>query len=507
MSDQLPPRFSSSEADEFTLRDLASTVQGLLRKWPLILACTTIGVAISFVVNHYAVDQYKIKATIAVEEAENPLASAEGMLDFAFGLGGRGIVETRIAILKSYAHNLRVSKNLGWGVKYYKKGRLNKREVYDPDHFSVDFDPSHPQLLGAEFTIDFRRDRIFLTVGKVASVLKLYDFDLGEELTAPGQLPLPQHQEEFKYGEWIESEGYRFRIQRGEGLNDFLSSQNISTSSFEFVSLDNIANWAMLSLSAESSDKKNSSLLMYGMYGPHKGKMVDYLNASINALREYELEQKNEMAINTIAFIDEQIGQIEGSLRDSESALEEFRSDNLIVDLSSEGSQIVEHFIELEQERAALTLQRSFYFYVIDFLANKESFSGLSLPPMRAFDDPLVLQLIDQLVETSVMLERMSFSLEKDNPALQELEKELRYAKQALYNVTENALSSSELVLRTLTSESILLKKKSASCLRQNKNCWRQRQYEIRGGQYQLLLEKRAEAGILRLQICPTPKS
>ena len=113
--------------------------------------------------------------------------------------------------------------------------------------------------------------------------------------------------------------------------------------------------------------------------------------------------------------------------------------------MSSESEQMLEYFIELEQERAALNLQRSFYKYVMEFLQNKQNYSGLSLPTLSTFNDPLVAQLTEQLVESSVALERYRYSLDGSNPAVIELEKEVQYTKQALYNATQNALSSSNL--------------------------------------------------------------
>ena len=41
--------------------------------------------------------------------------------------------------------------------------------------------------------------------------------------------------------------------------------------------------------------------------------MADFLNTSIAELQNYELRQKNLMAINTIEFIDGQIIQIESA--------------------------------------------------------------------------------------------------------------------------------------------------------------------------------------------------
>ena len=116
------------------------------------------------------------------------------------------------------------------------------------------------------------------------------------------------------------------------------------------------------------------------------------------------------MAVNTIEFIDSQLVEIEYDLKQSEIALEQFRAENLIVDLGSEAEQMLEYFIQLEEERASLNLQRSFTEYVLEFLENQKNYSGLSLPTLSTFNDPLVVQLAGQLVETSVALERMSYS-------------------------------------------------------------------------------------------------
>ena len=174
------------------------------------------------------------------------------------------------------------------------------------------------------------------------------------------------------------------------------------------------------------------------------------------------------------------------------------------MDLSAESEQMLEYFIELEQERSQLNLQRSFYRYVLEFLQSKQTYSGLSLPTLSSFNDALVAQLAEQLIESSVQLEKYRYSLEGTNPAIIELEKEVQYTKQALVNATQNALSSSDIVLddvnkRIGTAQSKISKLPATE--QQLINI--QRQYEISGGQYELLLEKRAEAGILQASNLP----
>ena len=320
-------------------------------------------------------------------------------------------------------------------------------------------------------------------------LLRVYNFSIGEHNKKAELEDIEEMTATFNYGEWIESPFFRFKVVRGEDLKRFIEEQDQSTSAFQFQSYDDIANWAIENIFTESNDKQQSALLSMTLKGPLKDQMADYLNTSIAELQKYELRQKNLMALNTIDFIDGQISQIESSLRDSEAALKSFRSNNLIIDLSSESEQMLEYFIRLEQERAAITLQRSFYRYVIDFLQNKQNFTGLSIPTLSTFNDPLVAQLTEQLVTSSVSLERYRYSLEGSNPAVIELEKEVQYTKQALFNATQNALSSSNLVVEDLNERLATAQGKISrlpAIEQQLINI--QRQYELSGGQYLSLI-------------------
>ena len=113
--------------NEITIKDIIRNLASLLGSWPILLTGMVIGVVIAFIVNRYTADQYEVKATVAVEETDNPLASAGGMLDLWFSFVGTGIVDTRTAVLKSYAHNVRVAMALGWETKHFIEGRLNRK--------------------------------------------------------------------------------------------------------------------------------------------------------------------------------------------------------------------------------------------------------------------------------------------------------------------------------------------------------------------------------------------
>ena len=154
------------------------------------------------------------------------------------------------------------------------------------------------------------------------------------------------------------------------------------------------------------------------MKGYNKVKIADFLNTTVTELRRFELDEKNLMATNTIAFIDSQLEAIKLDLANTEENLGDFRAENLIVDLGAESSQLMEQYLGLEQERSMLKLQRNFYKYVIDFLTSEQSYSGLSLPALSGIEDPLVGALSAELLELSVELEQFKYTLSGENPAI-----------------------------------------------------------------------------------------
>ena len=85
------------------------------------------------------------------------------------------------------------------------------------------------------------------------------------------------------------------------------------------------------------------------MKGNNKAKIADFLNTTVTELRRFELDEKNLMATNTIAFIDSQLEAIKLDLANTEENLESFRAENLIVDLGAESSQLMEQYLGLEQ--------------------------------------------------------------------------------------------------------------------------------------------------------------
>ena len=109
--------------------------------------------------------------------------------------------------------------------------------------------------------------------------------------------------------------------------------------------------------------------------------------------------------------------------------MEDFRAENLIVDLGAESSQLIEKFLSIEENITQLNLVKSYYRYIIDFLSSDIIVNEFSFPTLSGIEDEMVTQLADQLITLSTSLEAYSYSLSLDNPAIQELKEQIEFTK------------------------------------------------------------------------------
>ncbi len=166
-----------SEDAGVTLVEFLRFISTLLRYWPIMVISMGVMFAAALAYNRYAQNIYRLQTVVAVEEFENPLATGESALDVAFSLGGTGILDTRKAILTSHAHNYEVAKHLNWEVRYFTSGSLTGREVYDDEFYFVEFDKSHPQVIGMNFKLTFEEDGFKIETVPTASRVKTVNYE------------------------------------------------------------------------------------------------------------------------------------------------------------------------------------------------------------------------------------------------------------------------------------------------------------------------------------------
>ena len=483
--------------DEITLQDIIRVVVRALRVWPWMIACAFLGVVIGLIINATQLDQYASEVVISIEE-KNAAVPAMGESFMDFGLGKSGAVGLRETVLKSYKHNMNVSRRLDAKVVYTTERGLRRWSTLAHPAFVVEVDEEHTQWIGMHASVTLGPEYAEIH-WEAQGAPRSYEYSSGEYGTSSVQIE-KQDRLRVPYGQWFtDGKNYRLKIQRNWDV-----AVPKGAHGFRLRTYQELAEWGMSHVQVTMDDKNEANILRLKAEGPDLGGLIAYLNATVEELQAFELDQKGETATNTLAFIDTQIGQIATRLKGSSEVLEEFRAAHLIVDIGAESQQIIERYVELEQEFAALELEQTYYRYIQKFLGEQSNYAALSLPTMTSFNDPLVLSLITKLVEQSGQLNRYNYALESSNPAVTELKKQLAYTKQSLLNATTNALASSEILAKDLSARIQAARQRIEKLPKvEQRYADIQREYELHAGQYEMLLQKRAEAGILRASQLP----
>ncbi len=101
----------------------------------------------------------------------------------------------------------------------------------------------------------------------------------------------------------------------------------------------------------EVNDEKGS-ILTLSLTGPNKEQICDYLNKLSEVYIRSNLDEKNMTSSNSIRFIDDQLHEIIDSLKRAGVRLQNFRSENRIINISQEGNALFQQMEALKHRKS-----------------------------------------------------------------------------------------------------------------------------------------------------------
>lgn len=483
---------SEENAMPLNLRDMLAAYW---QKWPLILAFSLIGLAAAYLWNKTVYDRFEVEMVINVKAEDQSLISTSPI---SFLNRNDNLIDPKIAALESFEHNMRVARELEWEVSYYYKNLISSRQTYGKSSYTVEIDKAYPQVINVPIYIKPKPTGFELSVEDdfLEDKVKLYDYTNQTFSSGPLEIPLNT---EHRYNEWIESGSIRIKVS----LTNEALLNDPGDHYFRLVDYETLAKANRETLRVSTNNLKgsfnNSGIMTISAQGYSKDRLAGFLNTTIQILQVNELENKNARINRTIDFIDQQLTYLVDSLQQAEKALQAFRSDNQVVDLSAEAGQIFTQLIGLEQEKAELILTKDYYQYLQNQLTNSTDISEVSLPSVTVTSNPAITNLTGQLTELNLQRTNAAFSLKPENPIFQNIEKQIRdVAKQLRDNVTslietnKIALDKVEARISEIENQFTDIPQTEQTLINLRKR------YELISNLYTILLERRSDAAITR---------
>lgn len=435
---------------------------------------------IAYLVNRYTEQIYTVSSTLIVRDDENSrgFTGQENLLRGLNIIRNTKSIQNEIGILGTYSLAQRAIRELGndFLISYVAVGRRGIKELklYKSSPFYVDNEDSITLPVGLP---------IFITIQSK------YEYLL--EIEAAGY----SISQKYRFNQRVELPGIVFNLKyRGaEGFNENLIGKKYY---FFQNSFNGLVNLYKSKVYIEQIHQKGSILRLTST-GFVAQQEADYLNKLMEVYIKNNLEEKNRIADNTIQFIDKQLSSMSDSLQRAEIALQQFRLENKILDLSTEGAILFDKLKLLQDQKTENELKIWYIKYLKDYIAQKKDIGDIVAPSTIGVDDPQLNELLLQLNQVYLEYKEQLVSAKPDSPIFKQAETRTENLKKTVSEKLNSMLEAINIAESDIDKRVSQVEKELFKLpLNEQQLIKIERKFNILDKLYTYLLEKRAEAGI-----------
>lgn len=448
----------------------------ILRYWFLIVLGVAMGALYAYYQVRYTQATYKTSSRMLVKDEY----SSWGQEYFLPGMelvSSRNRLVNELGIIKSYPLMHRIAKALNWNVSYYKIGNIKTTEMYPYSEFTVKL--ISESFSEGSFYIKFKSQKSFLI--------------------SPNQEGL-ELSKLYNIGDVLEFDSFKFKIEEiSKGINlDYEYS-------IKFNTADKWARYFQNTLNI-SVEGQESSILILSEENRNPEKSIDFLNVLMKEYIEWGVEQNNQTATSTIAFVDQQLRAIADSLIFTEHQLEQFYKENfsnrifITEDVSTNNMQRV---LELEDNLTEKSIQRQYYESLIKSLKS-DNFTAFPSSAVFGFDDNNVDDLIKSILDINNYIWERSFQLKEGSQPMELIKLELEEQKKSLIHTANTNKIQVERLIDSLKNIIEIEELKVLQLPSEQRRFFNlKRENKLLSDLYTYLLNKRSEASIAKASNLP----
>lgn len=438
--------------------------------WPWLILSVTMSIGLAYFYLKISNPEYKVHASILVQDETKSSDFGQAALLQEFGLLGKSNVDNEVEIFKSRALMEQVVRDLQLFTAYFTPGQVKTSELYkeSPVHLQL-VDQSDSSIVAASYTFKFEKNNV--TNFTLTDDDKTYKGRLGDTL-------------QLKKGKII--------ITPAPGFAKWPAENPVLIAVYP---VDVVAQYYMNSLNI-SIPNKQVSVIYVVLKEILPGKGEDVVNALINAYMKANVTDKNRIADSTIKFIDDRLRLVSGELSGIEKDIEKFKTDNKLTDLTAQSGLLLQNTSEYAKQQTNVEVQLSVVEALEQFL-QKNLDNSRVVPSSLVMQDPSFIALVERYNETQSKRDQMLMSLTPKHPSVMTMDEQLQNLRVELLSSISSIkkgiqISVNELKKRTSGFEDEISKvpAKERSFLDFS------RQQAIKQELYLFLLKKREETSI-----------
>ena len=441
--------------------------------WYLFVIALAIALGLAMLKNRRWIPTYYSQGTIVIKESSTYGGSASALMS-GFGVdAGYKNVNNQMIMLGSYDLMSRVVDSLPFmNVEYITQGRFKTRQLYRQTPIIVEPQRLDPRAYGILYQVLFEKD----------GSLRISSTDEGMPLEINAH-----------YGEEINCPLFDITIWPTELM---ISSGKIY---FRFRSHESLVDEFMGRLQL-SFVTEGSTVLALSLVSETPQRDCEFIDELAKIYLLQNLEQKNEVAENSIRFINEQLDNLQSSLQVSEGAMTDFRQENKFVDVNSYAGQLMGRVAAYDQQAMELRLRETYFDYLIKYIHENIEKDAVIAPTTMGVNEPMLTGLVTQLNDLRIQRGELT----EKNVYYAKYTKDIENVKTAIEEVVTSMRASLEIEKTDLDNRYKEVEKSIKQLPQKELQMVAiERNYRIDDNYYTFFLQKRAEAEIQKASNTP----
>lgn len=357
-----------------SLKDLFSLT---IRNWKWVALSIIVCTGLSAIYLKIKNPVYKREASVIIKDEQEGFSFGGipdlGMADMSGLLGGNSNFENELTTFRSPDYMEEVVKKYDLQTSYRQKKKLKKAPLYGSN---LSIDVQFPELAEdesaeIEFEVldndDIKVSRKMKVNGEKAKL----DKDIMARFNVPFMTPAGTVVIR-KTDRW----GKKGRVKHNAKKED---QDDRKVFYVNRMSIKNAIETYQGATDVSKENDKGATVINLTVKDDSKERGVDVLTGLIDVYNKHWSDDKNEIADNTLRFIDDRLLALSGELGDVEATITDYKTRNLIVDEQIAGKVTLEKGAEVDKKRIEQSNNLEIAKYLKEFL-QKESNQYQTLP-------------------------------------------------------------------------------------------------------------------------------
>jgi capsular exopolysaccharide synthesis family protein len=429
--------------------------------WPLFVVMLILGISTAYVYIRYAVPVYSATASILIKD-EKKGADNSKLIEEMNLFGAKKIVENEIEMIRSRLLLKNVVKNLKLYAPVYEEGKVNIVPAFTKSPVELEVRNADSIKNVEKIYFSFDNSKKIVTIdGKQYPLNQWVETDYGSAVKFTAN---PY------YENWHVTKPMFFQLIEPKFVIDYLND--------------------MLTIAASSKQSTVINLRVKDPV-PIRGKLI--LNELIHQYRMTAVTDKNELALNTLKFVEEELATTKRELDSVDRGIQQFKTNYDVVDIGAQGQQYLESSGASDNKLIEIEGQLSVLREVESYVRSKGQGSGI-VPSILGLNEPLLSSLLSKLYDAESQYRKLITTTGENNPMAIQLKDQIEQLRpDILENIAsvKRNLQASKSNLTTSGGNFNSLLKTIPEKERQLTEISRDR--ATKAAEYQALLQKKAE--------------